>query len=1057
MSLVLKDRVRETTTVLGTSDATLLGAVTGFQAFSVVGNGNTCYYTISDQSGGNWEVGIGTYSTVGPTLARTTILASSNSGSIVSFPAGTKDVFLTYPSEKAVFLDANGNLNIYSDGELRLNDSAGGEYVALKSPSTLSASYTLTMPADDGTNGQVLTTDGSGGLSWTTNASGDVVGPASATDNAIARFDGTTGKLIQNSAVTIDDTTGSMTFTGSAARIYGDFSNGTTTSRLMFQSSTTNGVTSVDAIPNGTQVQSQFTALNSSDSANSSTMQITALSAESRLSAGARGTATYQPMTFYTNGSEQMRLTSTGLGIGITPGSKLNIGASAVSGTFGQTNISQLNGIRFDGQIADVATTAIYGQFGGGGGVSIGFARDAGSGTYINFCTNSAATAGAITQRMIIDNSGNVGIGTGSPSTYGAQFVNYKATGSFSYLGHSGTGTFPKVSAIGFGADTVGYTYTSSGSSATVYGSAQIAAIQSAASNAPTSLAFYTTTGGTVYERMRLDASGNLGLSITPSAWSDMTALSIAGGSSPIVGSYYQGSLGGANTMGMAQNAYYNGSSWNTIYTAATYYATRYEQQSGNHIWYNAPLTNGAISFAQAMTLDNSGNLGLGSTSPSSSISSNNVGFVMYTGAASTGVQLRLQSASTGSAPGDGVLLALSTANDLYLWNYEANSSIFGTNNTERMRIDSSGNIFIKNASNNVVIGNSASGDMYLGGGSLNTNNVIFQTGSSEKMRIDSSGNVGIGTSSPGKLLDVMSSSNPEARIRSNGGTSGNYAGLILQTYNNFSGSGQAYVRGVSSASGNSNTDLTFGTESSGFGGPVERMRIDSSGNVGIGTTSISTALTIQTPSGRTDAIACLGNNGTANNAASFGMFGNATYVSANWYYAGGQAKRVSGNGSSAINLASGTTDADTNIVFGVGKTTDSTPVERMRIDSGGVVCVAASTYASELAPAKFTVDNNFGIKNFTAAYNTTIDTGITVNQGNCGATAVVIASGHVSDGFSTASAVYILQFPYNGNYTPIATYIGGSSNFVTFGKSGSNTLTIYSGTIASYTILLST
>ena len=60
MSLVLKDRVRETTTVLGTNDATLLGAVTGFQAFSVVGNGNACYYTISDQSGGHWEVCIGT-------------------------------------------------------------------------------------------------------------------------------------------------------------------------------------------------------------------------------------------------------------------------------------------------------------------------------------------------------------------------------------------------------------------------------------------------------------------------------------------------------------------------------------------------------------------------------------------------------------------------------------------------------------------------------------------------------------------------------------------------------------------------------------------------------------------------------------------------------------------------------------------------------------------------------------------------------------------------------------------------------------------------------------
>ena len=111
MALELADRVRETTSVTGTSSAVLLGAVTGFQSFAVIGNGNTCYYTISDQSGPNWEVGIGTYSTSGPTLARTTILSSSNAGAIVPFPAGTKDVFVTYPSEKSVNLDAAGNVS----------------------------------------------------------------------------------------------------------------------------------------------------------------------------------------------------------------------------------------------------------------------------------------------------------------------------------------------------------------------------------------------------------------------------------------------------------------------------------------------------------------------------------------------------------------------------------------------------------------------------------------------------------------------------------------------------------------------------------------------------------------------------------------------------------------------------------------------------------------------------------------------------------------------------------------------------------------------------------
>jgi hypothetical protein len=108
MALAIADRVRETTTVVGTGSATLLGAVTGYQSFSVIGNANTTYYTIADQGGANWEVGIGTYSTAGPTLARTTVLASSNSGSLVNFTAGTKDVFVTYPSEKAVYLDSTG-------------------------------------------------------------------------------------------------------------------------------------------------------------------------------------------------------------------------------------------------------------------------------------------------------------------------------------------------------------------------------------------------------------------------------------------------------------------------------------------------------------------------------------------------------------------------------------------------------------------------------------------------------------------------------------------------------------------------------------------------------------------------------------------------------------------------------------------------------------------------------------------------------------------------------------------------------------------------------------
>lgn len=107
MALVLADRVQQTGTANTTVSFTLIGSVDGFQSFAVVGNGNTTYYSATD-SAGNFEVGIGTYSTTGPTLTRTAILSSSNSGSAVTF-SGTVNVFVTYPSNKSVNLDASGN------------------------------------------------------------------------------------------------------------------------------------------------------------------------------------------------------------------------------------------------------------------------------------------------------------------------------------------------------------------------------------------------------------------------------------------------------------------------------------------------------------------------------------------------------------------------------------------------------------------------------------------------------------------------------------------------------------------------------------------------------------------------------------------------------------------------------------------------------------------------------------------------------------------------------------------------------------------------------------
>jgi len=110
MTLVLKDRVKETTATTGTDTYALAGAETGFEAFSSVGNGNTTYYCCTD--GVDFEIGVGTYTLSGTTLARTTILQSSNSDAAFSWGAGSKIIFCTQPGEKAVYLDASNQLTL---------------------------------------------------------------------------------------------------------------------------------------------------------------------------------------------------------------------------------------------------------------------------------------------------------------------------------------------------------------------------------------------------------------------------------------------------------------------------------------------------------------------------------------------------------------------------------------------------------------------------------------------------------------------------------------------------------------------------------------------------------------------------------------------------------------------------------------------------------------------------------------------------------------------------------------------------------------------------------
>jgi hypothetical protein len=183
VALVLLDRVQQTGTANTTVSFTLSGSVTGFQSFSVIGNGNTTYYSSFDASG-NWEVGLGTYSTTGPTLTRTTIISSSNSGSAVTF-SGTVNVFVTYPAEQAVLSSNNAGTTgqvltsngtgvaptwstvsasniIYQNSNFSVASSSNTYLV-----NTASGAITATLPASPATGYTAIFVDATG--TWDTN------------------------------------------------------------------------------------------------------------------------------------------------------------------------------------------------------------------------------------------------------------------------------------------------------------------------------------------------------------------------------------------------------------------------------------------------------------------------------------------------------------------------------------------------------------------------------------------------------------------------------------------------------------------------------------------------------------------------------------------------------------------------------------------------------------------------------------------------------------------------------------------------------------------------
>jgi hypothetical protein len=208
-----------------------------------------------------------------------------------------------------------------------------------------------------------------------------------------------------------------------------------------------------------------------------------------------------------------------------------------------------------------------------------------------------------------------------------------------------------------------------------------------------------------------LDSSGNLGLGVTPSAWGNTTALQLKKtAASNIEGALYQGAIGANNANGISYNAYYNGTTWQYIF-GTSHPASRYEQSQGAHAWHIAASGTGTVSFTQAMTLDASGNLGVGITNPAYrfdvEMSSGPYVTRFYNSNSSTNqynVSLWGQAAA-GSAIGYVGTGGSAVANNAFVNTFvvgtqTSSALVFNTADTERARITSGGDLLVGTTTN---------------------------------------------------------------------------------------------------------------------------------------------------------------------------------------------------------------------------------------------------------------------------------------------------------------------------------------------------------------------
>ena len=598
MALVVKDRVKETTATTGQGTLTLAGAVSGFQSFtSVLSNGDTTYYAIFETSTGQWEVGLGTFTATGTTLARTTILESSNAGSAINLTAGAADVFITQPAEKAVYLDSSDNVT-FADNQKAIFGTGSDLQIYHDGSSSI---------IEDAGNGNLLLKTSNGANVQTYNANGNVT----------ASF-GTDTHLYYNG-------TERLRTTSTGANIYGTLDVDSTI-RHIGDTNTLIGFFS-DVI--------YFTT------AGSQRMYIN--------SSGDVGIGTNSPET-------TLEVKSTGSSV-----AGLNTHLLLSDETAMAANVG--GGVLFEGNYTTGGDDAVF--------AGIKSLKENGtSGDYAGALAFYSRANGSLpAEAMRIDSSGNVGIGQTSPTLL------------FEVKGASST-EMGVISQSAFG--------TSSIYMGDIFDK-DIGRI--AYNNASNYMQLYTNNS----EQMRIDSSGQVGIGTT----------------SPSAKVHSVDSNG--NVLRLQRDGAFTGSWDLSIGTQTTGDFTVYDNENSQRAITVEKLT--GFSGTSAMYINSSGDVGIGTSDIS--------GF--------GGTYKGLDVAYKGSG------LAGRTDNPTF---------------------DMRSNLFFDGSNYKYGEGSTTAGILSVGGGQLIFSNAPSGTAGAtatvtERMRIDSSGNVGIGQTSPGAKLDV--------------------------------------------------------------------------------------------------------------------------------------------------------------------------------------------------------------------------------------------------------------------------------------------------------------